>query len=69
MTQAELASAAGSASGKEVHVQHVDDAAFADIMKGALAVESNDFEKLLGRPTTPIDTALKQIISGISQDN
>jgi NAD(P)H dehydrogenase (quinone) len=88
MTQEELASAVGDVLGKEVAVQQVDDATYADIMKnagvpefiipmlvdiqkdirdGALEIESNDFEKLLGRPTTPIDKALSQIVSGISQ--
>lgn len=37
------------------------------IREGTLAVESNDFEKLLGRPATPVDKALSQIVSGISQ--
>lgn len=35
------------------------------IREGALEVESNDFEKLLGRPTTPINDALSQIVSNI----
>ncbi|MCM3129569.1 SDR family oxidoreductase [Paenibacillus provencensis] len=88
MTQEELASALGTVLGKEVPVQQVDDAAYADIMKGAgvpdfvipilvgiqqgiregaLEVESNDFEKLLGRPVTPIITSLTQIVNEISQ--
>lgn len=88
LTQEELVSALGHALGKEVPVQQVDDATYADIMKGAglpeflipflvdiqkgirdgaLEIESNDFEKLLGRPVTPIDKALSQIVSGISQ--
>jgi NAD(P)H dehydrogenase (quinone) len=37
------------------------------IREGTLAIESNDFEKLLGRPATPVDKALSQIVSGISQ--
>lgn len=37
------------------------------IRDGALDIESNDFEKLLGRPTTPISKSLAQIVSGISQ--
>lgn len=37
------------------------------IRDGALEIESNDFEKLLGRPTTPISEALTQIVSEISQ--
>ena len=34
-----------------------------DIRNGCLAVESNDFEKILGRSATPIKEALKQIIN------
>ncbi len=88
MTQEELASALGTVLGKEVPVQQVDDAAYADIMKGAgvpdfvipilvsiqegiregaLEIESNDFEKLLGRPVTPIREALTQLVDVISQ--
>ena len=88
MTQEELASTLGTVLAKKVPVQQVDDATYADIMKGAgvpdfvipilvniqkgirddaLNIESNDFEKLLGRPVTPISKALAQIISGISQ--
>ncbi|MFP3122033.1 SDR family oxidoreductase [Ectobacillus funiculus] len=87
MTQEELAAALGTVLGKEVPVQQVEDAAYADIMKGAgvpefvipflveiqkgiregaLEIESNDFEKLLGRPVTPISEALTQIVNGIS---
>lgn len=87
LTQEELASAVGAVLGKDVPVQQVDDAAYADIMKGAgvpdfvipmlveiqkgiregaLEVESNDFEKLLGRPATPVDRALRQIVDSIS---
>jgi NAD(P)H dehydrogenase (quinone) len=33
---------------------------------GSLAVESNDFEKALGRPITPISEALTQIVNEIS---
>ncbi len=86
LTQEELASAVGEALGKEVPVQQVDDAAYADIMKGAgvpefiipflvgiqagiregaLDIESGDFEKLLGRPATPVREALRQIVSEI----
>jgi NAD(P)H dehydrogenase (quinone) len=88
LTQEELASAIGTALGKEVSVQQVDDDTYASIMKGAgvpefilpflvgiqkgirdgeLEVESSDFEKLLGRPATPINEALSQIVSQISQ--
>jgi NAD(P)H dehydrogenase (quinone) len=84
LTQEEIAAALGEVIGKEVAVQQVDDATYADIMKGVgvpdfliplvvdiqksirentLAVESNDFEKLLGRPATPIKEALKQIVT------
>ncbi|KKC47730.1 NmrA family protein [Paenibacillus sp. D9] len=87
MTQEELASALGTVLGKEVPFQQVDDAAYADIMKGAgvpdfvipilvsiqqairegaLELESNDFEKLLGRPATPISEALTQLVNEIS---
>ncbi|MEB2631166.1 SDR family oxidoreductase [Peribacillus frigoritolerans] len=87
LTQEELASAVGNVLGKEVPVQQVDDATYADIMKnvglpdflipmlvdiqkgvreGTLEVESNDFEKLLGRSATPISEGLTQIIKGIS---
>lgn len=86
-TQEELASALGVVLGKNVPVQQVDDAAYADIMKaagvpdfvipilvgiqqgireGTLEVESSDFEKLLGRPVTPINEALSQLVKGIS---
>jgi NAD(P)H dehydrogenase (quinone) len=68
-------------------VEQVDDATYANIMKGAkipeqyisilvnmqksirdgeLEVESNDLEKLLGHPTTPISEALSQIVDQIS---
>ncbi|RFU66194.1 SDR family oxidoreductase [Bacillus sp. V59.32b] len=90
MTQEEFASALGTVLGKEVPVQQVDDATYADIMKGAgvpefiipflvdiqkdirdgaLEIESNDFEKLLGRPVTPISNALTQIVNEISKQN
>lgn len=88
LTQEELVSALGTVLDKVVPVQQVDDATYADIMKGAglpdflipmlvdiqqgirdgaLEIESNDFEKLLGRPITPINEALSQIVSQISQ--
>jgi NAD(P)H dehydrogenase (quinone) len=87
LTQEELASALGEVLGKEVPVQQVDDATYADIMKkagvpdfvipilvgiqqgireGCLEIESNDFEKVLGRPLTPINEALRQLVSQIS---
>jgi NAD(P)H dehydrogenase (quinone) len=88
MTQEELVSVIGTVLGKEVPVQQVDDAKYAEIMigagvpdfvipilvgiqkgnrEGALEIESNDFEKLLGRPVTPIREALTHIINGISE--
>ncbi|WP_026565150.1 SDR family oxidoreductase [Bacillus sp. UNC41MFS5] len=36
------------------------------IREGTLAVESNDLEKLLGRPATPISVGLTQIVKSIS---
>ncbi|MDH2363645.1 SDR family oxidoreductase [Priestia megaterium] len=87
LSQDELASALSSVLRKEVSVQLVDDATYADIMKGAgvpdflipmlvdiqkgiregtLEIESNDFEKLLGRPATPINEGLTQIFKAIS---
>ncbi|WP_284035901.1 SDR family oxidoreductase [Neobacillus sp. 114] len=87
LTQEELTTTLGNVLGKEVILQKVDDAAYADIMKGAglpdflipllvdiqrsiredtLAVESDDFEKLIGRPATPINEALTQIVNGIN---
>ena len=89
LTQEELASALGTVLGKEVPVQQVDDAAYADIMKnagvpdfvipmlveiqkgireGALEITSNDFDKLLGRPQTPIDEALRHIVHAIEKN-
>jgi NAD(P)H dehydrogenase (quinone) len=88
LNQEELESAVGNVLGKEVPVQKVDDATYADIMKGigvpgfllpllvdiqtsiregTLAIESNDFEKVLSRPTTPIAQALVTIVGGISR--
>ncbi len=87
LSQDELASALSGVLRKEVSVQLVDDATYADIMKGAgvpdflipmlvdiqkgiregtLEIESNDFEKLLGRPATPINEGLTQIFKAIS---
>ncbi|GER66853.1 SDR family oxidoreductase [Weizmannia acidilactici] len=87
LTYGELAAVLGGIIGKEVQVQHVDDAAYAEAMKaagvpnavvpmlvdiqkgireGALEVESNDFEKLLGRPVTPVRDALAEIVERIS---
>lgn len=83
LTQDEFAAALGSVLNKEVPVQHVDDASYAEIMKsagvpdfiipflvgiqqgireGTLAIESADFEKLLGRPLTPIHEALGHLV-------
>ena len=38
------------------------------IRVGSLDVESNDFDKLLGRPATPINEGLSQIVNGITQN-
>ncbi|MFD1676444.1 SDR family oxidoreductase [Alicyclobacillus fodiniaquatilis] len=35
------------------------------IREGTLAIESNDFEKLLGRPSTPVSQALGQLVADI----
>ncbi|MDF2984554.1 MAG: NmrA family protein [Eubacterium sp.] len=88
ITQEELAAALGNALGREVPVQQVDDATYADIMRGAgvpdfvvpvlvdiqkairtgaLEIESNDFEKLLGRPVTSINDAVAQIVRELSK--
>lgn len=85
-TQEEFASALGAVLGKEVPVQQVDDASYAQIMKGAgvpeflipflvgiqkdiregtLEIDSSDFEKLLGRPATPLSEGLSQIVKSI----
>lgn len=37
------------------------------IRNGSLAIESNDFERVLGRPITPISIALRQIVNSISE--
>lgn len=37
------------------------------IRNGSLAVESSDFEKVLGRPVTPIREALSQLVDGLSK--
>ena len=89
LTQEEIAAALGSVLGKEITVQQVDDATYADIMQaavvpdfvipilveiqrsirvGSLDVESNDFEKLLGRPATPINEGLSQIVNGLRKN-
>jgi len=88
MTVDELASAVGNLLGIDVEVQHLDEDAYAAMMKnagvpesvlpfllelqrgireGALDVESDDFEKLLGRPKTPINEALQQIINDLEK--
>ncbi|MBQ6448809.1 SDR family oxidoreductase [Cytobacillus oceanisediminis] len=38
-----------------------------DIREGSLEIESNDFEKLLGRSETPIVDGIKQLIAGIEK--
>jgi len=89
LTQEEFVSVLGNLLGKEVPIQQVDDATYADIMKAAgiqdfvipilvdiqrsiredsLDFESNDFEKVLGRPAIPIKEALTQIVNGITQN-
>jgi NAD(P)H dehydrogenase (quinone) len=89
LTQVELVAALSSVVGKEVPVRKVDDAAYAEIMKGAgvpefmmpfllgiqqgiregtLDVASGDFEKLLGRPLTPIREALQQVVSRLAKN-
>ncbi|WP_332631687.1 SDR family oxidoreductase [Halalkalibacter flavus] len=37
------------------------------IRNGSLEVESNDFEKVLGRPVTPINDALSQLVNATTQ--
>jgi NAD(P)H dehydrogenase (quinone) len=39
---------------------------FQDSSRNGSLVESNDFEKALGRPITPISEALTQIVNEIS---
>jgi NAD(P)H dehydrogenase (quinone) len=89
LTQEELTTVLSIVLGKEVSVEQVDDATYAEIMKnagvpefiipllvdiqrsireGSLDFECNDFEKLLGRPVTPIHEALTQIVNGIAQN-
>ncbi|WP_337098248.1 SDR family oxidoreductase [Paenibacillus sp. YIM B09110] len=83
LTQEEFVSVLGTVLGKDVPLLQVDDAKYAEIMKGAgipdfvlpilvgiqqgiregtLEIESNDLEKLLGRPLTPISEGLAQIV-------
>lgn len=87
LTQEEFVSITGKILGKELHVKHVDDAAYAEFIKSAgmpeflipillgiqkgirektLEIESGDFEKLLGRPLTPLSEGLKKIIKELS---
>lgn len=86
LTQEQFAAALGAVLSKDVPVRQVDDAAYAEIMKGAgvpefllpfllaiqsgiregaLEVESDDFEKLLGRPATPLGEALGSLVAGL----
>ncbi|MFC0211394.1 SDR family oxidoreductase [Paenibacillus chartarius] len=88
LTQEQLAAALGTVVNKEVPVHQIDDAAYADMLKGAgvpdfvipilvgiqqgirdgaLEIESSDFEKLLGRPVTPITTGLSQIVNHLAK--
>lgn len=83
ITQAELAAIAGEVLGKDIPVQNVDSAAYAEIMKGAglpdfvvsmlvdmqsaiaqgaLDVESNTLEQLLGRPAQPLSEGIKALL-------
>lgn len=87
LTQEELASTVGKVLGKEVPVQQVDDATYAEVMKNAgvpdfvipmlvsiqqgiregdLEIQSDDFEKVLGRPLTSLDDALRQLVRTLS---
>jgi len=89
LTMEDLAQALGQVLGREVPVQHVDDATYAEMMKGAgvpefvipllvgiqqgiregeLAIESNDFERLLGRPATPVQEGLRRLIAEMAPD-
>jgi NAD(P)H dehydrogenase (quinone) len=86
LSQEEFVSVLQDILGKEVPIQQVDDAAYADMMKaagiqdfiipilvdiqrsireGSLDFESNDFEKVLGRPAVPVKEALTQIANEI----
>ncbi|MGW9528182.1 SDR family oxidoreductase [Paenibacillus terrae] len=83
ITQEEFAAILADVLGKDVPVQQVDDAAYADIMlsagvpegaipivvgiqqairEGALDVVSNDFEKLLQRPLTPLSQGISELL-------
>lgn len=87
LSQEEFAAVLGEVLGKEVPVQQVDDAAYAEIMAGAglpeflipmlvgvqqgiredtLNVESQGFEKLLGRPVTPLKEGLTQLVETLT---
>lgn len=87
LTQEQFAAALSAVTGQAVPVRHVDDDAYADIMRGvglpefvipvvvgiqqsirdgSLEVESNDFAKLLGRPATPVNEALAEIVRSLS---
>ncbi len=87
LTQEELAAALGEVLQKDVPVQQVDDATYAEIMgkagvpdfvvpilveiqrairAGALDLPRSDFEALLGRPLTPLNQSLRQIVSGLT---
>jgi len=83
ITQAELAAIAGEVLGKDIPVQNVDSAAYAEIMKGAglpdfvvsmlvdmqsaiaqgaLDVESDTLEQLLGRPAQPLSEGIRALL-------
>ncbi|QNR67481.1 SDR family oxidoreductase [Paenibacillus peoriae] len=83
ITQEEFAAVLAEVLGKDVPVQQVDDATYAEVMlgagvpegaipivvgiqqairEGALDVVSNDFEKLLKRPLTPLSQGMSELI-------
>ncbi|HWI16837.1 MAG TPA: SDR family oxidoreductase [Vicinamibacterales bacterium] len=84
-TYADLAAAIGHVLGRDIPVQHIDDASYERMLagyglpgflvellvdaqramrQGALAVESGDLERLLGRPATPLTDGVARILSG-----
>ncbi|WP_342427549.1 SDR family oxidoreductase [Paenibacillus sp. FSL L8-0158] len=86
ITQEEFAAILAEVLGKDVPVQQVDDATYAEVMlgagvpegaipivvgiqqairEGALDVVSNDFEKLLKRPLTPLSQGISELIKQI----
>jgi NAD(P)H dehydrogenase (quinone) len=84
-TYPDLAAAIGHVLGRDIPVQHIDDASYERMLagyglpgflvellvdaqramrQGALAVESGDLERLLGRPATPLTDGVARILSG-----